>query len=214
MSTLASAGRWVVVVPVKRLDRAKTRLSTRTAAQRRALALAFAVDTVRTVLSCDAVSSVLVVTGDAHVRSAVEPLGARTLPDVVDGGLREALSLGADHVHGTDPDASLAVVVGDLPALRADELGLALAAASGHARSFVADAAGIGTTLLAVTRGTPLEPLFGPRSRAAHARSGAVEIALLGLPGLRRDVDTEVDLWDARRLGTGPDTTAALDGGS
>ena len=34
-----STSEWVVVVPVKRLDRAKTRLSTRPAPERRALAL-------------------------------------------------------------------------------------------------------------------------------------------------------------------------------
>ena len=41
---------WVVVIPVKRLDRAKTRLATRPARQRGALALAFTLDTVRAAL--------------------------------------------------------------------------------------------------------------------------------------------------------------------
>lgn len=42
---------WSVVVPVKALDRGKTRLSTRTAARRRELALAFALDTVRSAVA-------------------------------------------------------------------------------------------------------------------------------------------------------------------
>ncbi len=49
-------------------------------------------------------------------------------------------------------------------------------------------------------------PRFGPRSRAAHAASGAVALEVGPVPGLRRDVDTEVDLWDAGRLGLGPAT--------
>ena len=60
---------WVVVIPVKRLDRAKTRLSTRPAPQRGALALAFALDTVRAALACPRVAAVLVVTDDDTVGS-------------------------------------------------------------------------------------------------------------------------------------------------
>ena len=60
-----STSEWVVVVPVKRLDRAKTRLSTRPAPERRALALAFALDTVRAAITCPGVVGVVVVTDDA-----------------------------------------------------------------------------------------------------------------------------------------------------
>ena len=76
----------------------------------------------------------------------------------------------------------------------------------------MADAAGIGSTLLTARPGVELGPRFGERSRAAHRSSGAVELAASpgALAGLRRDVDTEVDLWDAVRLGVGPATTDAL----
>jgi 2-phospho-L-lactate guanylyltransferase len=57
--------------------------------------------------------------------------------------------------------------------------------------------------------GTDLDPRFGGPSRAAHARSGALELPTTGISSLRRDVDTAADLADALRLGVGPHTTAA-----
>lgn len=77
-------------------------------------------------------------------------------------------------------------------------------------RSFLADAAGIGTTLLAAAPGAPFTPRFGGPSRARHAAAGAVELAPGAVPGVRRDVDTPADLRAARELGPGPHTSAAL----
>lgn len=206
-----STSEWVVVVPVKRLDRAKTRLSTRPAPERRALALAFALDTVRAALACPGVLGVVVVTDDDEVRAAVSELGASWVPDEPDSGLNAALTHGADVVRRDSPDAAVAVLAADLPALRPDELARALHAASGVPRGFVADAAGTGTTLLTARDGVDLDARFGPRSRAAHAASGAVALEPGPVPGLRRDVDTEVDLWDAGRLGLGLATGPLLE---
>jgi 2-phospho-L-lactate guanylyltransferase len=197
---------WTVVVPVKALDRGKSRLSTRTAAGRRALSLAFALDTVAAAV--EAGPDVLVVGGD-DVRDAVAALGARWTADP-GGGINAAV----EGVLAPLSGRSVAVLVGDLPALRADELRLALHAAAAVPRGLVADAAGIGSTLLCALPGTALKPAFGPRSRAAHKAAGAVELALPPVPGLRRDVDIEVDLWDAQRLGVGPATSRALAGGA
>ena len=204
---------WVVVVPVKRLDRAKTRLSSRSAAQRRALALAFAVDTVRAALGCPGVVGVVVVADDPEVRAAVAALGASWVPDEPGAGLNEALTHGADVVRRDSPGAWVAVLAADLPALRSEELARALAAARQVPRGFVADAAGTGTTLLTARPGVALDARFGPRSRAAHAATGATALEPGPVPGLRRDVDTEVDLWDAGRLGLGVATASLLDVG-
>src|SRR3954451_14868062 len=56
--------RWGIVVPVKRLTIAKTRLQSYGDAARQDLALAFALDVVTAGLQCDAVTAVLVVTDD------------------------------------------------------------------------------------------------------------------------------------------------------
>jgi len=207
----SSRTEWVVVVPVKRLERAKTRLATRPATNRRDLALAFALDTVRAALDCDAVVGVVVVTDDDDVRAAVTDLGASWVPDAPDAGLNAALTHGAEVVRRGSPDAWVAVLAADLPALRPEELARALDAAVHVSRGFVADATGTGTTLLTARPGADLDARFGPRSRAAHAASGAVALEPGPVPGLRRDVDTEVDLWDAGRLGLGPATGTLLE---
>jgi 2-phospho-L-lactate guanylyltransferase len=207
MTGSAPHGGWQVVVPVKALDRAKSRLSTRTAGRRRSLALAFALDTVAAGLACTEVERVLVV-GDDEVREAVAPLGAGWVADPGDG-LNAAVAAGAA---ACDPGRPVAALVGDLPALRPDELGLALRLAEQVQHGVVADSAGIGTTLLTSRDGGPLAPRFGARSRAAHRAAGAIELEGPpgALAGLRRDVDTEVELWDAQRLGAGPATAAEL----
>ena len=201
---------WVVLVPAKRLDGAKTRLSTRPAGIRRDLALAFVLDTVAAALDCARVAAVHVVSDDSRVHAAVVAAGAVWTDDVPPDGLNDALRY-AEKVARSGTDAvSLAALAGDLPAVTADELDRALSAAEAHPRAFVADAAGTGTTLLTARSGVDLHPLFGPRSCAAHAASGAVRLEPGTVPGLRRDVDTEVDLWDALRLGVGSATAAVL----
>ncbi|RIQ15726.1 2-phospho-L-lactate guanylyltransferase, partial [Jiangella rhizosphaerae] len=125
-------------------------------------------------------------------------------------GLNAALRHGAQAARSAAGDAAVASLSADLPALRPAELDRVLTAAAEHPLSFVADAAGIGTTLYAAGPGVAFEPAFGGRSRAAHRLAGAVELELDGIASVRRDVDTAVDLWDARRLGVGPRTAALL----
>lgn len=206
MSTEAARGSWHILVPVKRLDAAKSRLTPVPDVLRRELSLAFALDTVAAAAGAARSGSVTVVTLDDEVAEAAARLGAAVLPDLPDDGIVAALRyaegvLRAQHVE------RVAALAGDLPALRPGLLDAALLAADEHPRSFVPDAAGTGTVLLAA-HGAGLDPRFGPRSCAAHAASGAVRLDLPGAAGLRRDVDTEVDLWDALRLGTGPATSA------
>jgi len=104
--------------------------------------------------------------------------------------------------------------VGDLPALRPASVRRVVDAARPFPRAFVADASGVGTTLL-VANGVDLDPRFQGRSAAAHRSSGAVALDADRLGGplsdARRDVDTEVDLRDAFHLGLGPATAALLD---
>jgi 2-phospho-L-lactate/phosphoenolpyruvate guanylyltransferase len=197
------AENWTAVIPVKPLDGAKSRLRGAVPDGRHAeLALAMARDTVAAVLACPVVREVLVVTDDQAAARAATALGARVVPDRPGAGLNAALRFGADVVAGvTRPRAALA---GDLPALRPGELAAALALA--RRRSFVTDAEGSGTVLLAAPPGVALDPRFGAGSAAAHTASGA--LALAGdWAGLRHDVDTADDLRTAMALGAGPYTS-------
>jgi len=202
---------WTAVIPVKRLGAAKSRLRGAVPPTRHQdLALAMLRDTATAVLACADVTELLVVTDDPAAAEAAAAMGARAVPDRPDAGLNDALRHGADVLAGRRRNR--VVLAGDLPALRPAELTAALAAAAPAAvrtRSFVADAAGTGTTLLAAPRGVALDPHFGPGSAAAHARSGATELAG-DWPGLRQDVDVAADLRAVLALGTGRHTCALL----
>jgi 2-phospho-L-lactate guanylyltransferase len=197
---------WSVLVPVKVLGQAKSRLAGLAGPRRRELALAFACDTVSAVLGCAEVARVIVITDDQVAAGALAGLGAAVLPDEPRDGLNPALRHGAAHAGSRWPGSGTAALSADLPALRPGEIGRALRAAAAWPSAFVADAAGDGTTLYAAAPGTAFRPAFGLASRARHAAGGAVELALDGIPGLRRDVDTPADLRGAAALGLGPRT--------
>jgi 2-phospho-L-lactate/phosphoenolpyruvate guanylyltransferase len=201
---------WSLVIPVKLLAQAKTRLTGLRPERRSRLALAMAADTVAASLAADSVATVLVVTDDQEVRLLAGGLGAVVLADVPGGGLNEALSYGAGYARQRWPSRGVCAVAGDLPAMRPAELAAALSVAAELGEAFVPDADGTGTALYAATPGSAFRPRFGPASRRRHLDGGAAEIASGTLTGLRRDVDTVDDLRAAEAIGLGPHTRAEL----
>jgi 2-phospho-L-lactate guanylyltransferase len=201
---------WSLVIPVKVLALAKSRLTGLAGPDRAELALAMAADTVAAAVAATAVAAVLVITDDAAVRAAMADLGAVVLADEPAAGLNSALAAGAAYARDLWPERGVAGLAGDLPALRAGELTTALEAAASRGHAFVPDAAGTGTTLYAAAPGASFEPLFGPGSRDRHVAAGVAELDLPGLAGLRRDVDTAADLMLAAAIGLGPRTSAVL----
>ncbi|RRQ77375.1 2-phospho-L-lactate guanylyltransferase [Streptomyces griseofuscus] len=201
---------WTLVIPLKPLSRAKSRLADTVAdGVRPGLVLAFAQDTVAAGLACRGVMDVVVVTDDPHAGRELSALGARIVPDTPARGLNAALAHGAEAIRLMRPGAAVAALNADLPALRAAELEQVLCAAEEFPRAFLADAAGIGTTLLAAGTDRELRPGFGTGSRARHRVSGAKELLLGGVDSVRQDVDTGDDLRAALALGVGPYTSAA-----
>ncbi|WP_208639382.1 2-phospho-L-lactate guanylyltransferase [Streptomyces bobili] len=201
---------WSLVIPLKPLALAKSRLADTAAdALRPGLALAFAVDTVTAALACTAVRDVAVVTNDELAGRELAALGARIVPDDPRAGLNAALAHAAAAVRATLPDSAVAALNADLPALRPPELARVLDAAAQFPRAFLPDAAAIGTTLLTVAPGHELLPAFGPDSRARHRASGATELRPTAVDSVRQDVDTGEDLRAALALGVGPRTAAA-----
>ena len=205
---------YAVVVPVKPPTIGKSRLQGLSDHERRDLAEAFALDTVAACLRTPSVAQVLVATDDAAFSRHFDALGCATVPDGDSSGLNSALRQAAAEAHRRWPDLVPVALCADLPALRADDLEVALTQAGGSRAAFVADADGLGTTLYLAPHGD-FDPRFGVGSCAAHRASGAWEIegALLSL---RRDVDDLTDLRAAHELGLGPETrrqTAALSWG-
>lgn len=196
---------WTLVVPVKRLELAKSRLRELTGGHRPDLALAFAADTVAA--ACDVQNvRVVVVTDDARAAELLGGLGALVVPDLPDAGLNPALRHGASAAgigHG------VGALSADLPALRPVDLAHALdLAQSGPV--VVADAAGTGSTLYLAPAGTEFIPAFGDCSLAAHAARGARVLSGDAVSSIRRDVDTAADFAAALQMGVGGYTARAL----
>lgn len=202
----------MVVVPVKGTPGAKSRLGAMP--ERAALAEAFALDTVTALVAASAVQRVFVVTGNTHLGELLATLGAVIVPETAakPGGvtgharLNAAIDLGVAAARHACPDSHLAVMTGDLPALRPIDVETAFALAAEHSRSMVPDAEGRGTTTLLAHAGVRLTPRFGLGSRAAHEADGHVPLDLSPTSSMRRDVDTTADLDAARALGLGPHT--------
>ncbi|MBA2774074.1 MAG: 2-phospho-L-lactate guanylyltransferase [Nocardioidaceae bacterium] len=201
---------WSIIIPVKPVAVAKSRLTGISVGQRRDLALAFALDTTLAALTTAGVRRVVVVTDDPE-REAFRDLGADLVADRPSAGLNAAIRHGADDVRGRDGECGLIALAGDLPALRPAELSEVLDAPPSESW-FVGDAACTGTTLLAAAAGRDLTPAFGPGSAATHRSQGAAEVTSSRIERLRRDVDTLMDLGDALRLGVGAHTAKVVAG--
>jgi 2-phospho-L-lactate guanylyltransferase len=196
---------WSLVLPIKG-SIGKSRLDVADAAERRLLAVAFALDALDAVLAARSVGRVLVVTADDQL--------AASLPERVEliadprHGLNAAIRAGLATL---DPAEPAGVLLADLPALRPTDLDAALDAAVQHPLALVPDAAGTGSTLTTSLRADLLVPRFGEDSRRAHEQAGHAVLPVPETSGLRRDVDSLADLDAARALGVGRHTRAALD---
>jgi 2-phospho-L-lactate/phosphoenolpyruvate guanylyltransferase len=200
------------VIAIKPMEHAKSRLAVPNPLRRR-LAWTMALDTLSAL--CRALPHVLVVSDQPALEARLRRAGlaVEVISESGHVGINSALTRGALRLHAQGFTSILACV-GDLPALRSESVARVLDASRDHPRSFVADASGVGTTML-VAHGVELTPQFQGRSAAAHHASGAVSLAAeaIGSPvaDARCDVDTEVDLAAAIELGVGPATSALID---
>ena len=201
---------WSVVVPVKALTAAKSRLAPLPAELRAELALALASDTVTAALDCPSVVAVVVVTDDERAAAAMRALGATVVPDTPDAGLNPALAHGAAVATATRPDAGVVALSADVPAATPAAIEALVRRASAYERVVVADHNGDGTTALTARPGVALAPAFGPGSLARHVASGAHAVDGEEVLALRRDVDTLADLDRAVALGVGAHTRRLL----
>lgn len=193
------------MVPVKEASIAKSRLQPPPPLSRPDLARAIAQDTLEAVCRGLPPADIVTVTSDDHITATAESLGCTVVNDP-GAGLNAAVRRGL-HLAAV-PGAAVAVLLGDLPALRAEDLVAGLAACGQHERAVVPDLKGTGTVLLTGRPGVALSPSFGTDSAARHAERATV--LALDLPRLRQDVDDLADLTAAAQLGVGPHTARVL----
>ncbi len=209
-----------VVLAVKSLDAAKTRLTPLPVppVTRPELVTAMLSDTLSAVRAT-APGNLIVVSPDPAVHAAATEFGAISVPEPTYGDIPDGWSpLNCALAHGAasaPPDALLAYLQADLPALRPASFIAAVDRArtligSGAPAAFVSDHSGSGTVLLVA--GAGFAPAFGADSAAAHRAAGAAEVdpRRICWPDLRTDIDTPADLALAQTIGLGDRTSALL----
>ena len=199
---------WDVVVPLKQVAHAKTRLTVLGDRWRQTFARAMFLDTVEAVTRCPLPVRVHAVTGDRASLTELATFAVTVVlhpdaPPGVNNALRHAVAMSADHGWGR------VALLGDLPSLSGQDLAEVIDRSGSTSRAVVPDAEDVGTTMLVVAAGQPLLPSFGPGSLARHVAAGAVPV--VAPAAARRDVDNPEDLWSAWRLGVGPRTAWALE---
>jgi len=193
---------WCVIVPLSPADSAKSRLGA-LGQRRQALVEAFARDVLSAAVAGNQVDHVVVV-GDGSV--ALNGAEAHEWLDTGHADLNAAISAAESHARRRGY-SKIAVMMADLPCLRAFDVDDLLRRARTIPRGYVADHQGTGTTALTTT-GPALIPRFGRNSAAGHRYDGAVEIEVS--VRVRFDVDEPGDLGVALAYGVGAATAAVL----
>ncbi|PSS61923.1 2-phospho-L-lactate guanylyltransferase [Ensifer sp. NM-2] len=191
------SGVWAVV-PVKRFDRAKSRLANLLdSAEREELAWAMFRDVLDTLGNVPGLSGILVVTNDPRAANFARAHGAITLPDPRDEGtspavtcaltwLRKHSAHGAVVVPGDVPFTEPVEIVSVLDKLRTGSVVLVPAVRDG------------GTNILAMAPPGVIQVAYGQNSFVRHlavAREAGVEAHVLHLDGAGHDIDVSSDLF-------------------
>jgi 2-phospho-L-lactate guanylyltransferase len=202
---------WAVVMPVKQLAHAKTRITSTAETSVAALAFAFVKDTTSAVLACPDVDLVVIATSDSQVADWAGERGCTVVSDDGHPGINAAARHGAERAFGR----RTAILVSDLPCLTPDSLSAVLQAGTEHPRAFLTDRQGTGTTIWMAGDGSMVTTRFGSNSRALHAQAGAVDLVAeqpdrIDWLAARHDIDTRDDLGSAMSLGVGAFTRLAV----
>jgi 2-phospho-L-lactate guanylyltransferase len=193
-----SGGTWAII-PVRGLERGKSRLAGPLDAEERLdLVSRLLRRAIEAATSSTGVAGTIVVSSDPAALELARAAGAVPVVDH-DRGLNPALELARVETLARGA-TSLVVLPGDLPWLDRDTLDsvLAAAAAAGNGPfvGLVTDRHGTGTNVLILTPPGVIAFAFGPGSRAAHATEAGVAGATYAeLSGpLDLDLDTPDDL--------------------
>lgn len=197
----------VALVPVKALDRAKSRLAPVFTAEERADFMLRSLEHVLWAIAASGVvAETLVVSPDARALAVAAAMGATPLPDAADG-LNAALDVARGAALARGANAVLAIHA-DLPHLSPNEItALVDALPAPPAAAIARDHTGSGTNALLLAPPDALPFAFGPDSFARH-RTEAARRGLLYIPffatGIAGDVDTPEDMLVAAASGQQP----------
>jgi 2-phospho-L-lactate/phosphoenolpyruvate guanylyltransferase len=187
-------GTWAVV-PVKRFEQAKQRLSgVIDSAGRAALAAAMLGDVLEQLSGTAGLTGVLVVTSDTEATAIAGSFGAAVLMDATDSGVNDAVARGVSKLGPLGASAAI-IAPSDIPFVTSAELGVVLAALERTAVVLAPATRDGGTNILGLSPPDVIAPAFGPDSFARHcALARDLQPAVLPLEGAGRDIDVPADL--------------------
>ena len=201
------------IIPVARLDSAKTRLASALSPyDRRELALAMFADVLQAARDSSAFDRVCVLTSDDDVAELARESGCEVIAERPEAaGLNASLGMAIEGIRVDE----VIILHADLPLARADDIAAVVAAlpAGTPAAALVRSRDG-GTNLLALRPPAALPLRFGRLSADAHADAArAAGVTLVEVPNERLafDVDSEDDLRQLGGLRTGAATRGWLD---
>jgi 2-phospho-L-lactate guanylyltransferase len=198
-----------VVVPVKELSAAKSRLSAvLNSKARKEAALALAKHVI--CIARQAIDLVIVVTPDQEVAEVARSLGAYAsieppelaLADRRSDRLNLALLQGCERAEALGAREVL-ILAADLPLLEVADVIAAFIRPGIHGISLSPSADGSGTNALALPLPPPIDLSFGPNSAQAHAEQSltqGIALRVIRRPGIAFDLDTPEDLQRYRGL--------------
>jgi 2-phospho-L-lactate guanylyltransferase len=182
------------ILPVKRFEAAKQRLSGELPASYRAqLAGAMVRDVLESLSRASEIDSTVIVSGQIEESPGT---GVVVVADPHDAGQSPAALAGMKRAAELGHDLAL-LVPGDCPLLDPAEVDALVAEARQLDLVVVPDRHGTGTNALALDPRGPFEPSFGPGSLARHvqqARELGLRFEVSEVPSLALDLDTPDDL--------------------
>jgi 2-phospho-L-lactate guanylyltransferase len=192
------SGIWTLV-PVKSLDRGKSRLSTRlTPSERQSLSQAMLRDVLTAVSDAPSLMGGVVICADPTIRTLAEELGARAIAEAAGvDDLNSALRQGLDHLANIGAEAAL-ILPADVPLVDAAALEQLIAGSSRAPGITICPSLdGGGTNALLLRPLTAISLSYGPGSYQKHvqeARSAGLSVSVNQHPSLALDIDEPRDL--------------------
>ena len=216
MTSEAESMRVWALVPVKRLEQAKTRLSTCIDRQDRSeLMLAMVADLLDVLAGSSRICGVAVVTMDPRVRELASDRGCLVIDEVIAAGYASAASLGAAVLARDHGARAVLVLPGDLPMARIQDVDALCALPLLPPVCRLTQASdGLGTNAVLLTPPTLMRLQFGEGGSfrrhldAALDAGAAVEIVINGR--IAHDVDWPSDLATLVDAECGPNVRGAL----
>jgi 2-phospho-L-lactate guanylyltransferase len=197
------------LIPVKKLENAKTRISNISPETRKRLTKAMLSDVVQSTLEAKSISETFVMSSDQEIIKLADKLGAKTILEKDERGLNFAVSEGTDTLEKRGAEG-VVVILGDLPLLTSRLLDLLVKKAISRPWVVIAPSKDNGTNLLLRTPPRIIPHVYyGQNSSLIHIRIAQyyhISYTVFRSPRLMLDIDTLQDFALIRKYESGKET--------